>query len=93
MIGKSLVTGLFVLLALGAVYTDPMSIGYQTGLLLLLFAALAWFQWDAISTGFRAAKDESNIPIIRLGAKALGGLASLMRGSSPRRSSAGSGNG
>jgi uncharacterized membrane-anchored protein YitT (DUF2179 family) len=79
MIGRLLVTALFVLLALGAVLTDPMSIGYQTGLLLLLFAALAWFQW------------ESNVPIIRLGAKTLGGLASLMRGSPSRRSPSGSG--
>jgi hypothetical protein len=93
MIGRSLVTALFVLLALGAVYTDPMSIGYQTGLLLLLFAALAWFQWDIISEGFRSARNESNVPIIRMGAKALSGLGSLMHGSSPRRSSSNSSGG
>jgi hypothetical protein len=91
MIGRLLVTGLLLFLAAGAVYDDPMGIGYQTGLLVLLFAALAWFQWETISAGFRAAKDESNVPIIRLGAKALGGLASLMRGSPPRRSSSSGG--
>jgi hypothetical protein len=87
MIGRSLVTGVWLLLALGAVYADPMSIGYQTGVLLLLFAALTWFQWETISKGFRAAKEESNVPIIRLGAKALGGIISLMHRSFPRRSS------
>jgi hypothetical protein len=51
MIGRLLVTGLLLFLAAGAVYDDPMGIGYQTGLLVLLFAALAWFQWDTISAG------------------------------------------
>ena len=87
MVGRSLVTAFLLLLGAGAVYSDALSIGYQTGLLFLLLAVVAWFQWEAISAGFRAAKDESNVPIIRLGAKALGGLASLMRGSPPRRSS------
>jgi hypothetical protein len=89
MVGKSLVTALLLLLAAGAVYSDPMGIGYQTGAALLLFAALAWFQWEVISAGFRAARNESNVPIIRLGAKAITGLASLMHGPSPRRSSSG----
>ena len=87
MIVRSLATGFLLLLAVGAVYSDPLGIGYQTGILLVLVAALAWFQWDVISAGFRAARDESNIPILRMGAKAIGGLASLMHGSSPRHRS------
>ncbi len=87
MICRSLVTALFLLLAFAAAYGNVLGIGYPTGLLFLCFAALIWFQWDVISEGFRAARDESSVPIIRMGAKAIGGIAFLKHGSRERRSS------
>jgi hypothetical protein len=91
MAGRSLATGVVLLLAFGAVYGDVLGIGYPTGLLLLIFAALVWFQWEVISQGFRSARDESNIPIIRLGAKIIGGMEFLKHGAPRRRSSSASG--
>jgi len=91
MIGRSLATGAMLLLAVGAVYGNVLDIGYPTGGLLLIFAALTWFQWDEISRGFRSARDESNMPIIRLGAKIIGGMEFLLHGSPRRRSSSASG--
>jgi hypothetical protein len=88
--GKSVATAVMLLLAFGAVYGDVLGIGHPIGLLLLVFAALTWFQWDAISEGFRSARDESNIPIIRLGSKIIGGMAFLRHGSPRRRSSSAS---
>ena len=90
MIGRLLATGIMLLLAFGAVYEDVLGIGYLTGFLFMIFAALTWFQWDAISEGFRSAKDESNIPIIRLGANIIGGMEFLRHGSPRRRSSSAS---
>ncbi|HML10456.1 MAG TPA: hypothetical protein VK432_06305 [Stellaceae bacterium] len=84
-------TALLVVLGLVAVYSDVLNIGYQTGLLFLFFAVLMWFQWEVISEGFRTAKDESNIPIIRMGAKGISGLVSLFHGPPRRRSSSPSG--
>ena len=81
-----LATGVILLLALGAVYGNPLGIGYPTAVLMLFFASLAWFQWDAISEGFRSAKDESNPPIIRLSAKIISGM-ELLRHGAPRRCS------
>jgi hypothetical protein len=87
MVGRSIATAIVLLLALGAVFSDPLGIGYPTGALLLICAALTWSYWDTISEGFRAAKDESNIPIIRMGAKIIGGIEFLRHGAPRRRSS------
>jgi hypothetical protein len=91
MMGRSIVTATMALLALGALFDDPMGIGYPTGALLVVCAALTWFYWPTISEGFRSAKDESNVPIIRMGAKIIGGMEILLHGSPGRRSSSASG--
>ena len=102
MINRFLVTALLFVLGLVAVYSNPFSIGYQTGLLFLFFAILTWFQWGVVSEGFRAAKDESKltrceismttvIPIIRMGAKGISGLVSMFHGPPRRRPSSSSG--
>ena len=88
--GRTLTTAVMLLLAFGAVYSNALGIGYPTGLLLLVCAVLVWFQWDAISEGFRSAKDESNVPIIRLGSKIIGGIEFLRHGSPRHRSSSAS---
>jgi hypothetical protein len=63
--GRSIASAIMLLLAFGAVFSDPLGSGYPTGALLLICAALTWFHWDTISEGFRSAKDESNVPIVR----------------------------
>lgn len=82
---------LLVLLGLVAVYSNPFSIDYQTGLLFLFFAIHTWFEWGVICEAFRAAKDEANIPIIRMGAKGISGLMCLFHPPPRRRSSSSSG--
>jgi hypothetical protein len=90
MMGRSIATAIILLLAFGAVFSDPLGSGYPTSALLLVCAALAWFHWDTISEGFRSAKDESNVPIVRMGAKIIGGMGFLRHGSPRRRSSSAS---
>jgi hypothetical protein len=75
----------------GAMFDDPLGIGYPTSALLLICAVLMWFHWDTISEGFRSAKNESNVPIIRMGAKIIGGLEFLRHGSPRYHSSSASG--
>jgi hypothetical protein len=87
MIGRSIATATMLLLAFGAVFSDALGIGYPTGGLLLIGAALTWFYWDTISEGFRSAKDESNVPILRMGAKIIAGMEFLRHGSPRRHSS------
>jgi hypothetical protein len=89
--GRSITTAIMLLLAFGAVFSNALEIGYSTGALLLICAALTWTYWGAISEGFRSAKDESDIPILRMGAKIIGGMEFLRHGSPRRRSSSASG--
>jgi hypothetical protein len=90
MIGRSVATAIVLLLALGALFSNPLGIGYPTAVLLLICVALTWFYWDTISEGFRSAKDESDVPIIRMGAKIIAGMESLRHGAPRRRSSSAS---
>ena len=57
------------------------------GIMFLLLAALVWFAWEPIREGFRSAKNESDIPISRLGSTIIRGMSSA-RGQRPRRRSA-----
>jgi hypothetical protein len=91
MTGRLVATTIILLLAFGSVVSDPLGLGYPTAVLLLICAALAWFYWDTISEGFRSAKDESNVPILRMGAKVIGGMGSFLHGSPRRPSSSASG--
>ena len=90
MLSRLIATAIILLLALGAVFSDALGIGYSTGALLLICAALTWFYWDTISEGFRSARGESNLPILRMGAKIIGGMEFLRHGSPRRRSSSAS---
>jgi hypothetical protein len=67
--------------ALGAGRINPF------GILFLLLAAVVWLKWEIIREGFSTAKDESQIPIIRLAAKIIGGMGALRQGQLRRRSS------
>ena len=90
MIGKLTATTILLLLVFYAFWGDALGTGYLInpfGIIFLLLAAVTWFKWEAVREGFRSAKDESNIPIIRLNSKVIGGMFSMWRAPSQRRSS------
>jgi Na+/proline symporter len=85
MITRISVTVIMLLLALIA-YLSPSGcdncqqhLGAPFGILFAVIAAITWFKWEIIRDSFDAAKNESQLPILRLGAKVLGGFASLLR--------------
>jgi hypothetical protein len=55
------------------------------GIIFLLVAALTWFGWGPIREGFKSVKDESDIPISRLGSTIIRGMEGLRRGERPHR--------
>jgi len=90
MIGKLIATTILLLLAFYAFWGNALGAGYLLnpfGILFLFLAAVTWFKWEAVREGFRSAKDESNIPIIRLSSKIIGGMGSMLRAPPRRRSS------
>ncbi|MBV9017811.1 MAG: hypothetical protein JO058_19350 [Alphaproteobacteria bacterium] len=74
MVGRLLATITLLLLALGAFWGDALGAGYIVGAVFVCLAAATWVQWEAIRQAFRSARDESDIPIIRLTSKAIGGM-------------------
>ena len=79
-----------VVLALGiyAFWGDAMGAGHLLnpfGILFLLLAGLIWFAWGPIREGFKSAKEESEMPIIRLGSTILKGMGGLKHGERRRR--------
>ena len=90
MISRMLVTTIVWLLAIGAFWGDALGAGHVLnpfGILLLALSGLIWFGWGPVREAFLSAKDESNIPIIRLGSAIIGGMESLKHPPRPRRSS------
>ncbi|MBV8492246.1 MAG: hypothetical protein JO162_02070 [Alphaproteobacteria bacterium] len=74
MVGRLLATITLLLLALGAFWGDALGEGYIVGAVFVCLSAATWVKWEAIRQAFRSAKDESDIPIIRLTSKAIGGM-------------------
>ena len=90
MIGKLIATTILLLLAFYAFWGDALGTGYLInpfGIVFLVLAAVIWFKWEAVREGFRSAKDESYIPIIRLNSNIIGGMFSKRQGPLRRRSS------
>jgi hypothetical protein len=76
MIARCVWTLVTLFLAGYAFWGDALGMGHifnPMGLLFLAIAAVVWFKWDAVASAFRAAHDESDLPIIRLGYHALKG--------------------
>lgn len=89
MLVRILVTALVVVLAFGAFWGNALDAGYilnPFGILFLFLAAIIWFMWEPLRDGFITAKDELNIPIIRMGSAIIGGL----RRTTPQRRTSGS---
>ena len=84
MIGKILATALMLALAFDAIWEDALGSGYIVGVVFLFLAGATWFKWEAIVEAFRSAKDESDIPIIRLASKVISGMSRQVQ---PRRHS------
>ena len=85
MVARISATAAALLLAFNAFWGDALGAGHVLnpfGILFLLLAALIWFAWNPLREGFTSAKDESDIPIIRLGPAIIGGLSRTFR---PRR--------
>jgi len=80
-----------VMIALGiyAFWGDAMGQGRALnpfGILFLFLAGLVWFGWEIIRDGFKSAKDESEMPILRLGSTIIKGMGSSTRREPRRRS-------
>ena len=89
MLGRLLTTMILLLLAGAGCWANALGAGYPInpfGLLFLFFAIVAWFKWETIREGFSAVKSESDLPIIRLAAKIIGGMKTLRHGLPHRRS-------
>jgi hypothetical protein len=88
MIGRVIATAILLLLAFYAFWDDVLGAGRVNplGILCLFFAAVAWLKWEVIREGFSAAKGESQLPIIWMSAKIIGGMQALLRGPQRRRS-------
>jgi hypothetical protein len=84
MVGRLLATMTISLLAFAASWGDALGEGYIIGAVFVCLAAATWLKWEAIGQAFRSARDESDIPIIRLTSKAIGGM---FRQEPPRRHS------
>jgi hypothetical protein len=82
MIGRLIATAILLLLAFYAFWENVLDAGRINffGILFLFFAAVAWVKWEAIRDAFSAAKNESELPIIRLASKIVGGMHTLGHG-------------
>jgi hypothetical protein len=90
MIVRLLVTTIAALLALGAFWGNALGAGHlfnPFGILFLFLTVLIWFKWEIIREAFHSVKDESDLPIIRLSSKIIGGMETLRRNTPARRSS------
>jgi len=76
-ISRIVATAIVLILAFGEFWRDTLGVGAilnPLGFLFLLVAAIIWFEWDLVREAFASAKNESNIPIIRLGSNFIKGI-------------------
>jgi len=75
-------------LALDAFWNNALGAGHlfnPFGIMFLLLGVVVWFAWRPLHDGFVSAKNESELPIIRMEAKIVEGIIHLMH--PPRRRS------
>jgi hypothetical protein len=90
MSARVIITALMLALAVGAFWANPLGGGPGVdplGIVFLALIPLVWFAWPTVRAGFRSAKNESDLPIIRLAGTAMDGLRNLMRKPERHRSS------
>jgi hypothetical protein len=78
MITRIVVTSAILLLGIYAFWGDALGGGpilnLPFGIIFVLLAAFIWFKWGSIRENFKSAKNESEIPIIRLNAPLIKGM-------------------
>jgi hypothetical protein len=77
MISRILVTLLMLFLTVYAFWGNAFDEGHffnPFGVLFLALTITIWFKWEIIRDAFRTAKNESTLPIERLGFKILEGM-------------------
>ena len=77
MVARILVTTLTLLLAFYAFWADVLGGGHflnPSGIAFLILAGFVWFGWETIRAAYRSARDESDVPIIRLGSAIIRGM-------------------
>jgi hypothetical protein len=77
MIARAMCTAIMLLLALYAFWGNALGAGQifnPFGIMFLLFAYIIWFKWDIVRGAFASIKDESHIPILRMGYKIIQGM-------------------
>ncbi len=74
MIARVLVSGGATVLGLYAIWENVLGAAVFLGVMFFLVAGLIWFGWEPLREGFRSAKDESEIPISRLGITIIRGM-------------------
>jgi hypothetical protein len=82
------VTTALAVFGIYAFWSDALGGGHflnPFGIMFLLFAALAWFGWQTIHEAFKSVKDESNIPILRMGSTIIKGMEDIKRSGHERR--------
>ncbi|HML09260.1 MAG TPA: hypothetical protein VK432_00265 [Stellaceae bacterium] len=87
MVARFVTTLILLLLALYAFADGVLDGGHvfnPSGIAFLILSGAVWFGWDAVRAAFVTARDESNIPIIRLGSAIIRGM---RRTPQPHRSS------
>jgi len=90
LIARVFATTAAVLLGIYAFWGDILGAGHLLnpfGIMFLLLAGLIWFAWEPIREGFTSAKNESEIPISRLGSTIIKGMQYFARGERSRRQS------
>jgi hypothetical protein len=76
------VTTALAVLGIYAFWSDALGGGHilnPFGIMFLLFAVLGWFGWQTIHEAFKSVKDESTIPILRMGSTIIKGMEDIKR--------------
>jgi arginine exporter protein ArgO len=76
------VTTALAVFGIYAFWSDALGAGHilnPFGIMFLLLAALVWFGWQTIREAFESVKDESNIPILRMGSTIIKGMEDIKR--------------
>ena len=77
MITRYICTVVLLLLAFYAFWGNALDAGRYFnpfGILFLFAAYVTWFKWRMVADAFGSVKDESNIPILRMGYKIIEGF-------------------